>query len=136
MVHDYKDKEDYLNKPYSVAVFSTESMNFTSGSSSFKVVSENAISWVVQLTLDVKFSSLTVPSSVIVFSYNPALLPNSSYSECVRTESLSCRRNNTPISCSCHPDYSYTSGKFKVNFGVNQNSDYRICGDVTILVFK
>ena len=110
---------------------------FISGSSSFKVVSENALSWVVQLTLDVKFSSLSDYSSVIVFSYNPALLPNSYYSECLRTDSLACvRGGNTPMSCYCYPMSSYGSGKFKVNFGVNQNSDYRICGDVTILVFK
>ena len=35
-----------------------------------------------------EFSSLSYPSSVIVFSYNPALLPNSSFSECIPTDSL------------------------------------------------
>ena len=73
---------------YPCSVFSTENMNFTSGSSSFKVVSENALSWVVQLTLDVEFSSVSDYSSGIVFSYDSALLPNSYYSECLRTDSL------------------------------------------------
>ena len=112
-------------------------MNFTSGSSSFKVVSENALSWVVQLTLDVKFSSVSDYSSGIVFSYNPALLPNSSYSECLRTDSLACvRGGNTRMSCYCHSMSSYGSGKFKVVFGVIPDLNYHICGDVTILVFK
>ena len=98
--------------------------------------SHSALSWVVQLTLDVKFSSLSSYSSVIVFSYNPALFPNSNKSECVRTDSLSFRRNNNPMAGYCYPMPSYGSGKFKVVFGVNPDLNYHICGDVTILVFK